>query len=92
MGNMDDGYSTEEDTKTFEGERRFSNYIMFLGAFSMVVIFFVSNVIQYKKMQEKEKKSFEPTKSTTTYTGKADIGGSWLLYDTEGNPVTHTDF
>jgi len=31
-------------------------------------------------------------KSTTRYTGKAQIGGNWLLYDTKGNPVTHKDF
>jgi protein SCO1/2 len=27
-----------------------------------------------------------------TYTGKADIGGPWLLYDTKGNAVTHKNF
>jgi protein SCO1/2 len=27
----------------------------------------------------------------TTYTGKADIGGPWMLYNTKGEPVTHKD-
>ena len=27
--------------------------------------------------------------STAKYTGKADIGGPWLLYDTKGEPMTH---
>ena len=47
-----DGYSTDEDGKNFESDRRFSNYIMFLGSFSMVVIFMVANVIQLKKQKE----------------------------------------
>lgn len=58
----------------------------------MVVIFAISNVIQLKKQKENDVKSLEPQKSSTKYTGKADIGGSWLLYDTKGNPVTHKDF
>jgi protein SCO1 len=33
----------------------------------------------------------EPQKSTTKYTGKADIGGSWMLYDTNGNPYSSKD-
>ena len=50
-GNNDqaDGYSTDEDGKNFESDRRFSNYIMFLGAFSMVTIFMIANVVQLKK-------------------------------------------
>lgn len=31
-------------------------------------------------------------KTATTYTGKADIGGPWMLYDTKGEPVTHQNF
>ena len=44
-----DGYSTEEDSKEFDNERRFSNYIMFLGSFSMAVIFLASNVVQFNR-------------------------------------------
>jgi len=87
----DGGYSSEEDNKEFASDRRFSNYVMFLGSFSMVVIFMVSNVIQLKRSKENKKKQLEPTKSTTKYTGKADIGGPWLLYDTKGEPVSHKD-
>ena len=87
------GYSSEEDNKQFDSDRRFSNDIMFLGSFSMLVIFMVSNVIQFKKQKERKKeKDMEQQKSTTTYTGKADIGGNWLLYNTKGDPVTHKDF
>merc|ERR1712028_201836 len=30
-------------------------------------------------------------KSTTKYTGKAEIGGNWMLYDTKGNPFSSKD-
>lgn len=53
----------------------------------------VSNVMHLKK--EKDAKTKAPAqnqKAQTTYTGKADIGGSWLLYNTKGEPVTHKDF
>jgi len=48
-GPNDDGYSTEEDNTTFDKERRFSNFIMFLGSFSMLIIFLASNVVQFKR-------------------------------------------
>lgn len=48
-----DGYSTEEDSKEFDGERRFSNYIMFLASFSMAVIFLASNVVQFNRQKKK---------------------------------------
>ena len=86
-----DGYSTDEDGKNFESDRRFSNYIMFIGSFSMVVIFMIANVIQLKKQKESKERTMEPTKSTTKYTGKADIGGSWVLYDTKGEPFSSKD-
>ena len=57
----------------------------------MVVIFAASNVVSMKRQKENEKKSLEPQKSTTKYTGKADIGGNWLLYDTKGEPYSHKD-
>ena len=50
-GDQADGYSTDEDGKEFESDRRFSNYILFLGSFSMVVIFMVANVMQLKKQK-----------------------------------------
>jgi protein SCO1 len=90
-GGPDGGYSTDEEGKEFESDRRFSNYIMFIGSFTMMVIFMMANVVQLKRQKEEKKKSLEPTSSTTKYTGKADIGGNWLLYDTKGEPVTHKD-
>ena len=87
-----DGYSTDEDGKQFESDRRFSNFMIFLGSFSMVVIFGISNVLMLKRQKENKAKQLEPQKSTTKYTGKADIGGNWLLFDTQGAPVSHKDF
>lgn len=55
-----DGYETEEDGKTFESDRRFSNFIMFLGSFSMVIIFAISNVVHLKRQKENEKTAIEP--------------------------------
>lgn len=51
-----DGYSTDEDNKTFDNERRFSNYIMFLASFSMGVIFLASNVVQFNRQKKNEQK------------------------------------
>lgn len=66
---------------------------MFLASFSMIIIFLASNVVHFNRQKKNEKKfSSEPQKSSTKYTGKAQIGGNWLLYDTNGNPVTHKDF
>ena len=52
----------------------------------------VSNVLQIKKEREAKQSAAQPSKQNTTYTGKADIGGPWLLYNTKGEPVTHKDF
>ena len=49
QGGGDDGYTTEEDGATFESDRRFSNFVMFLGSFIMVVIFAASNVVSLKR-------------------------------------------
>ena len=57
----------------------------------MVVIFMIANVMQLKKQKQQAQKNLEPQKSTTKYTGKADIGGSWMLYDTKGNPFSSKD-
>lgn len=57
----DAGYSTEEDSKEFDKERRFSNYVMFLASFSMGVIFLFSNVVQFNR-EKKNEKNFAPEK------------------------------
>jgi len=49
----------------------------------------ISNVTQLQKSRSREANQKEQTGSTTTYTGKADIGGDWALYDTKGEAVTH---
>jgi protein SCO1/2 len=65
---------------------------MFLGTFCMIVIFAIANVTQLKKQNEAKKEKLEnPGVSNTKYTGKANIGGNWLLYDTKDEPVTHKD-
>lgn len=51
-----------------------------------------SNVAQLKKQKDREANEKAQLKTATTYTGKADIGGPWMLYDTKGEPVTHKDF
>ena len=87
-----DGYSTEEDNKRFDNDRKFSNVVLFLSSFLMVFIFMTSKVIHLKKEREVAERKLEPQKSSTKYTGKANIGGPWLLYNTKGEPVTHEDF
>jgi len=47
-----EGYSTEEDSKDFQSDRKFSNVVMFISTFAMAVIFMASNVIHLKKQQE----------------------------------------
>jgi len=51
-----------------------------------------SNVMHQRRQQAKVDRQKENSKSPTTYTGKADIGGPWSLIDTKGNKVTHEDF
>jgi protein SCO1 len=65
---------------------------MFLASISMVLIFIAANVIHQRKHQEAKDKKLEVQKSSTKYTGKANIGGPWLLYNTKGEPMTHEDF
>lgn len=89
------GYTTEEEGASFESDRKFSNFILFTGAFALVILFMVSNVIHLKKEREAKTSgaaTAPQSKQQTTYTGKADIGGPWLLYNTKGEPVTHKDF
>lgn len=51
-----------------------------------------SNVNHLKKQKVKDASEKQQLQTSTTYTGKADIGGPWMLYDTKGEPVTHTNF
>ena len=51
-----------------------------------------SNVMHLRKEKEAKQQMQKSGKAQTTYTGKADIGGPWLLYNTKGEPVTHEDF
>jgi len=90
----EDGYASdgEDGKKQFESDKRFSNFVLFGGALAMITLLMTSNVKQSKRERERQQKAQSGQKSTTTYTGKADIGGDWLLYDTKGKPVTHQDF
>ena len=57
-----------------------------------MILFMASNVLHLKKEREAKLTQSQPAqKTSTTYTGKADIGGPWLLYNTKGEPVTHKD-
>lgn len=51
----------------------------------------VSNVLHLKKSKDKTLEKNKASNAKTTYTGKADIGGSWMLYNTKGEPFTHKD-
>lgn len=46
------GYTTDEDGTNFESDRRFSNFILFTGAFALVILFMASNVMHMKKERE----------------------------------------
>lgn len=52
-------------------------------------ILMATNVMHLKKQKERETNEKAQLQTSTTYTGKADIGGPWMLYDTKGEPVTH---
>jgi len=43
-----------------------------------------SNVMHLKKEKEGKQQQNQGSKAQTTYTGKADIGGPWLLYNIKG--------
>lgn len=81
------GYYSDEDSTSFQSDRKFSNFVLFTGALVLIVIYIYSNVMSIKKKREQKIQNV----GKASYTGKADIGGPWLLYDTEGNVVTHKD-
>lgn len=82
------GYYSDEDNASFQSDRKFSNFILFTGAFTLLVIYFYSNVMEVKKKREQKIQNV----GKASYTGKADIGGDWLLYDVDGKPVSHKDY
>lgn len=82
------GYFSDEDAASFQSDRKFSNFILFTGAFALFVIYMYSSVMDVKRKREKKTQNVGKSK----YVGKAQIGGPWLLYDTEGKVVTHKDF
>jgi len=69
----DEGEGKDE----FESERRFSNFVLFSGSLALVILLMASNVQQMKRQKERKASDNEVSKSSTTYTGKADIGGPW---------------
>ena len=66
--------------------------MLFAGALSLGAIFMASSVMQERRKQAKVEQQKESTKSKTTYSGKADIGGPWKLYNTKGELVTEKNF
>lgn len=82
------GYYSDEDNASFQSDRKFSNFILFTGAFALLVIYVYSNVMSIKKKREQKIQNVGKAR----YTGKAEIGGPWMLYDTNGNVVTHKNF
>ena len=88
-GGKDDGYVSDEDNKDFDSDRRFSNFILGCAMLALGGILMATNVMHLKRQKERETNEKAQLATSTTYTGKADIGGPWLLYDTKGEPVTH---
>lgn len=86
-GQDNSGYFSDEDNASFQSDRKFSNFILFTGAFSLFVMYMYSNVMGVVKKREQKIQNV----GTAKYTGKADIGGDWILYDTDGNTVTNKD-
>ena len=80
---------TDEDGNNFDSDRRFSNFILFAGILSLGALLMASNVQQMKRQRDREANEKQQLATSTTYTGKADIGGPWMLYDTKGQPFTH---
>ena len=79
------GYFSDEDSTSFDSDRKFSNFILFTGAFALIIIYMYSTVTDVQRKREQKSQNVGKAK----YTGKANIGGPWLLYDTEGNVFTH---
>jgi hypothetical protein len=46
------GYTTEEEGASFESDKKFSNFVLFTGAFALAILFMVSNVLHLKKERE----------------------------------------
>lgn len=81
------GYYSDEDSTSFQSDRKFSNFILFTGAFALLLIYMYSNVQSIKRKREQKIQNVGKAK----YTGKANIGGPWMLYDTDGKAVSHKD-
>jgi protein SCO1/2 len=81
------GYYSDEDSTSFTSDRKFSNFILFTGAFALLLIYLYSNVQSIKRKREQKIQNVGKAK----YTGKANIGGPWLLYDCEGKAISHKD-
>ena len=54
------GYTTEEEGASFESDRKFSNFILFSGAFALAVLFMVSNVMHLKKERDAKSQAAQP--------------------------------
>ena len=75
----------KEDEASFQNENKKSIYVFVVASLGLLGGY---AVMQMNTMRE-EKKSTKGQK--VTYTGKADIGGSWQLHDMQGNTVTSKD-
>lgn len=74
-----------EDDASFSNEKKKSIYFFAVAGLGLIGGY---AIMQMNTMRE-EKKSLKTQK--VSYTGRADIGGPWKLYDMEGNAVTHKD-
>ena len=54
------GYTTEEEGASFESDKRFSNFVLFTGAFALAILFMVSNVLHLKKERDAKQTAAKP--------------------------------
>ncbi len=72
----------KEDESSFQNENKRSIYFFLVASMGLIGGYII---MQMNTMKD-EKKSIKGQK--VTYTGKADIGGPWVLQDMEGNTFT----
>jgi hypothetical protein len=62
------GYISDEDTASFQSDRKFSNFILFTGAIALMGIYMYSNVMSLKRKKENKVQNI----GKASYTGKAE--------------------
>lgn len=79
--------SDAEDPTSFYNKRKKLYYLLTVSATVIAGVFVGLNFLKPDETIPAKRRLGE-----VTYVGKAQIGGPWKLYDTEGNIVSHKDF